>query len=46
MVKEKIVKEWFAKGQGDLDDAEFLFNNSWIYEKRIIAGAHTNKKSY
>ena len=27
MVKEKIVKEWFDKGQSDLDDAEFLFNN-------------------
>ena len=28
MVKEKIAKEWFAKGQSDLDDAEFLFNNN------------------
>ena len=27
MAKEKIAKEWFDKGQSDLDDAEFLFNN-------------------
>ena len=28
MVKDKIAKEWFAKGQSDLEDAEFLFNNN------------------
>jgi len=28
MAKEKIVKEWFNKGQKDIEDAEFLLDNN------------------
>jgi len=28
MVKERLVKEWFSKGQKDIEDAEFLLNNN------------------
>ena len=28
MVKEDIVKEWFYKGQKDIEDAEFLLENN------------------
>ena len=32
MVKNKIVKEWFSKGQKDIDDAQFLLNNNRALE--------------
>ena len=28
MVKEKLMKEWFSKGQKDIEDAEFLLKNN------------------
>ncbi len=32
MAKEKIVKEWFDKGQKDIEDAEFLLKNNRAIE--------------
>lgn len=32
MAKEKIAKEWFNKGQKDINDADFLLNNNRAVE--------------
>lgn len=32
MAKEEIIKEWFGKGQKDIDDAEFLLKNDRALE--------------
>lgn len=32
MVKEQIVREWFAKGDNDIKDAEFLFRHKRALE--------------